>query len=128
MSDHVDGNTPNLRPGPDDDRQFTSILLRINAHLDRLDERMDAAEARATANEQRAAALHIRIIAMFKNLDRRAENAARYRYFKSPEVVLQPLIDLRTGDEIVGFPTSVTNLSGLDGKSNGEKHFGRSPN
>ncbi|KAM6484567.1 hypothetical protein HDV62DRAFT_301381 [Trichoderma sp. SZMC 28011] len=127
MSDH-DGSTPNLRPGPDDDRDFTSFLRRFNTQLDRLAAHMDAAEERATANEEqatanikraaaneeRAAARDIRITAMFKNLDRRADNAARYRYFRSPEVALQQMIDLRTGDEIVGFPTSVAELSRLD--------------
>lgn len=46
MSDHVDGNTPNLRPGPDDDHDFTSIILRFDTQLDRLAARMDAAEDR----------------------------------------------------------------------------------
>ncbi|KAH0524483.1 hypothetical protein TsFJ059_006987 [Trichoderma semiorbis] len=135
----MNGHAPNLQPGLDDYRQFTSILLRINAHLDRLDERMNAAEARATtneqrvaahldrldermaaaearatANEQRTAALHIRIMAMANNLDRRAQNAACCQFFKSPLTALAPLVDLRTGHEILGFPTTLAELSQLD--------------
>ncbi|KAL7961089.1 hypothetical protein V8C34DRAFT_274665 [Trichoderma compactum] len=128
MSDQINGTTPNLHPSQDDYRQFMSLLLSVNTQLHRLATRMDAAEQRAAANDARAAANdaraaeindqiaanNIRIQAKFRNLDRRAQNAACYRYIKSPASGLLPLIDLRTSEEIVGFPVSVGQLSQLD--------------
>ncbi|PKK45696.1 hypothetical protein CI102_8081 [Trichoderma harzianum] len=55
------------------------------------------------ANDDRIAAVKLRTWAMFKNLDRRAENAIHYHFLKSPETHLVPLVDLRTGNEINGF-------------------------
>lgn len=38
-------------------------------------------------------------------------------YRMLPDVRLAPLVDLRTGEEIAGFPTTAEELSQLDGKS-----------
>lgn len=50
-------------------------------------------------------------------MERRTQNANHYHFLKSPETHLVPLVDLRTGDEINGFPNSVAQLSEIDGES-----------
>ncbi|QYT06024.1 hypothetical protein H0G86_012889 [Trichoderma simmonsii] len=50
----------------------------------------------------------------FKNLDRRAQNAVHYHFLNHQETHLVPLVDLRTGNEIDGFPNSVIKSSEID--------------
>ncbi|KAH0528382.1 hypothetical protein TsFJ059_003257 [Trichoderma semiorbis] len=128
MSDQTNGTAPTQQPEPADYRQFMELLININAQLQRLSDRMDAAEQRAAAYETRAAANearaaemdnriaanNIRITAMFKNLDRRAKNAACFRCWQTPATPLLPLVNLTTGQEIIGSPATVEQLSRID--------------
>lgn len=50
------------------------------------------------------------------NMERRTHNANWYRAMRTPYTRLLPLIDLRTGEVINGFPGTVADLSRLNGK------------
>lgn len=128
MENHLNGDAFSAEHTEDLPPRIEAILLQTNTWLRQIATRLDALEAPAVMNnaqiprdntqqrqnDDRITAVKTRMSAMIMNMERRTENANWYRAKRTPDTRLQPLIDLRTGGFIDGFPATVADLSRLD--------------
>lgn len=128
MENHLNGNTSSPEHTEDVPPRIEAMLLQTNTWLRQIATRLDALEAPAVINnaqipidhtqqlqnDNRITAVKARMSALMMNMERRTHNANWYRAMRTPYTRLLPLIDLRTGEVINGFPGTVADLSRLN--------------
>ncbi|KAL7781279.1 hypothetical protein V8C43DRAFT_328276 [Trichoderma afarasin] len=128
MENHLNGNAFSPEHTEDVHPRIEAMMLQTNTWLRQIATRLDALEAPAVINnaqmpidntqqpqnDNRITAVKARMSALIVNMERRTQNANWYRAKRTPDTILLPLIDLRTGGVIDGFPGTVADLSRLD--------------